>query len=132
MKFINVYDSPIAPAFLFNLLGERTKEQSISHKKMPSLSEHMAFFNSKPYFRWYLIEVDNEFVGSVYLTKSREVGLFILKEFHGRGFGKSAVQKLREWHPGKILANINPGNDISRRMFEGMGATLIQVTYELN
>jgi RimJ/RimL family protein N-acetyltransferase len=131
MKFIDVYREPMAPAFLYSLLKERTPEQSISHKRMPSIDEHISFIISEPYPQWYLVEVDDELIGSVYLTDNREIGVFILERLKGIGLGKMIVEKMCEDNPGRILANINPDNMVSRKMFEGMGAKLIQVTYEL-
>ena len=131
MKLIDVYGEPSAPAFLYLLLKERTAEQSISHKCMPSIDEHMTFFNSKPYLEWLLVEVGDEIVGSVYLTENREIGIFVMERFHGKGFGKAIIAKMKTDYPGRLLANINPENTVSRNMFEGLGAKMIQVTYEL-
>jgi RimJ/RimL family protein N-acetyltransferase len=131
MNFIDVYSDPTAPTFLYMLLRERTPQQSISHKRMPSIEEHLAFIESNPYPHWFLIEVDDDVVGSVYLTSNREIGIFILPKFHGRGIGKAVIDRMRRDYPGKLLANVNPENAVSRKMFEGLGAKLIQVTYEL-
>lgn len=131
MKLLDVYDVPMAPAILFNLLKERTPEQSISHKSMPSAAEHLEFFMSKPYSHWYIVEVDGDYVGSVYLTELREIGIFIKKRFQGNGYGKRIVKEIMDRHPGRILANINPANSVSCSMFEKLGAKMIQVTYEL-
>ena len=35
--------------YLYQLLGERTPDQSISHKEMPSIGEHIRFLESNPY-----------------------------------------------------------------------------------
>ena len=59
---------------LYDLLSERTPEESISHKSMPTYPEHEKFVQSNPYFAWYLIDVDGQFVGSIYLSKQREIG----------------------------------------------------------
>ncbi len=134
MKLIDIYSLPdreVAYSVLFELLSERTIDQSISHKGMPSLDQHRAFIDSKPYLAWYLIESESEIVGSVYLSQMREVGLFIFKRYWSRGFGAEVVRVLREKHPGRLLANINPANERSIRFFNRLGFKHIQNTYEL-
>ena len=118
---------------LYELLKERTPEQSISHKEMPSWDDHLDFIASRPYFAWYLIWADSDVVGAIYLTKQREIGIGIFKEFKSKGYGTEAVKKLMELHPGKFYANINPDNFASRMFFqEQFGAKLIQHTYVLS
>lgn len=118
---------------LYSLLGERTPEQSISHRKMPSFKDHCQFIDTHPYEAWYfIVQNSSGIVGSVYLTRQREVGIFIFNAYQGMGHGKRAIAALRELHPGKLLANINPKNEGSIRLFEGMGFRHIQNTYELS
>ena len=115
---------------LYRLLKERTKEQSISHKKLPSFDEHCNFIDSRPYLAWFLIQ-DKEYVGSAYLTEKKEIGVFIFSKFQGKGYGEGAVKLLMGQYDGPFYANINPENQPSRKMFEKMGAELFQVTYKL-
>ena len=70
-------------------------------------------------------------VGTVYLTKQREIGVQIEMSWQGRGFGTEAVKELMKLHPGKFLANINPRNAGSISFFEGLGFNHIQNTYSL-
>ena len=128
MRLIDAYTHPYAEDLLWRLLMEREAYQNISHTKMPSLEGHRAFIASKPYPYWYVIDC-GELVGGVYLTKLREVGVGILRVFRGNGYGKSAVTQLLEKHPGPVLANINPQNLPSIKMFLDLGFKLKQVTY---
>ena len=41
--------------FLYDLLLERDPKANISHKKMPTFTEHLKFVKSKPYSKWYVI-----------------------------------------------------------------------------
>ncbi len=125
---------------LYELLHERTPEQSISHKAMPTTAEHEKFVASRPYFAWYLIWVKSwsrmvlpKAVGSIYLSNQREVGVSIYNDFKSKGYGTEAIKKLMELHPGKFFFNINPMN-YSGRVFlqEQFGAKLIQHTYIIN
>lgn len=115
---------------LYDLLAERTPEQSISHKTMPTQQEHRAFVGGSPYLRWYLIEVEQP-IGAIYLTRQREIGLSIFRAHQRKGYGRAAVLELMRMHPGKFLANVNPANEASRKLWESLGGRLLQVTYEL-
>lgn len=118
---------------LWELMKERTPEQSISHKKLPSLADHVAFVQSRPYPEWYLIHSQTDgIVGSIYLTDRNEIGVFIFKAHQGKGWATAAIRAIQQTHPGeRLLANINPANHRSIRTFEALGARHIQNTYEL-
>ena len=119
--------------FLYQLLSERKSIQNISHKKMPTYDEHIEFVNSNPYSKWYIIEIDNEKVGSIYLTKQNEIGIFLKQKFQGNRIGTEALNHLIIKNPGlRYLANINPKNTESIKFFKKLGFKLIQYTYELN
>jgi len=118
--------------FLFQLLKERDIRVNISHKKMPTYQQHMKFVKSKPYSKWYIIFLSKEKVGSIYLSKSDEIGIFILKKFQKHNIGKSAITKLFTKNPRKrYLANVNPRNKKSIKFFKNNGFKLIQYTFEL-
>lgn len=136
MILVPIQQEPNAVRILYDLLLERPPEAAISHKRMPTFEEHAAFVRGHPYEAWYLLVSDNQpapehYVGSIYLTKQREVGIFIFKCCHGLGYGRRAIALLREAHPGRLLANVAPGNAASHEFFKKLGATLIQSTYEL-
>lgn len=131
IEFVDVYKARNAVDVLFDLLKERDPAANISHQKMPTFEEHSNFFASKPYFAWYLLKVNGEYAGSVYLSKNREIGVFIFKQYQGKGYGKAAVVKLMNIVGGSFLANVAPGNDKSKRLFESLGGKAIQVTYKL-
>lgn len=114
---------------LYALLEERTPDQSISHKKMPQWNEHCAFVDSKPYLAWYMICDRGDVVGAVYLSKQREIGVAIFRQYQWMGYGRAAVREIMRLHPGRFLANINPKNTASIRFFESMGFTHLQDTY---
>lgn len=133
--FSNVYATKNSYQVLYELLKERTKEQSISHYYMPTMAEHIAFVRTKPYDAWYLIEstppAQKCWVGSIYLTHAREVGVFIFREHMGNGYATAALAQLRRMHPGRILANMNPANGPSLAFFRKHGGRAIQITLEL-
>jgi len=125
--------------FLYALLKERPPEANISHHEMPTFEEHVRFIESNPYEAWYTIEALTgspgfeapRKIGALYLTRRDEIGVHILSEHRGRGYGRPAVQMLMERHPReRYLANISPLNETSQRMFRSLGFNLIQWTYE--
>ncbi len=133
MELVDVYSEPDADAVLLYLLSEREPHQNISHRVMPTPAEHKAFIDDRPYLHWYLIGDgdDCEYVGAVYLSKQREIGVGVLKRYRGYGYARYAVRTLMGMHPGPFLANINPNNSDSIRLFTGLGFNLIQQTYAL-
>lgn len=118
--------------FLYELLKERDSRANISHKKMPNFAQHVKFVLSKPYTKWYVIVECKKNVGSVYLTKDNEIGIFLKKDLQGKGIGMNVLKLLMEKNPrARYLANINPKNKKSIQFFKNNGFKLIQHTYEL-
>ena len=118
--------------FLYDLLKERTSSTNISHKKMPTYKEHVKFVNSKPYAKWYVIHFQNKKVGTIYLTKRDEIGIFLKKSFHGKNIGFLSMETLIKKHPReRYLANVNPKNKKSVNFFKKNSFKLVQYTYEL-
>ena len=118
--------------FLYNLLKERDSKANISHKKMPSFEQREIFVDSKPYSKWYVIVESEEEVGSIYLTKNNEIGIFLKKNIQGKKIGEKALKLLMEKNSNsRYLANVNPKNEKSIRFFKNNGFKLIQQTYEL-
>ena len=132
MRLVNVYDNLEGSLyFLYTLMAERQWYQNISHKELPCLDDHIRFVNSIPYTAWYVIEHEDSFVGSIYLTKHDEVGIFIAEGAKGKGIGGEALKELMCIHPRKhYLANINPLNINSINFFLAKGFNLLQKTYE--
>ena len=118
--------------FLYNQLKEREPMINISHKKMPTYTEHSQFVLSKPYSKWYIIIHKNKKIGNTYLTKTNEIGIFILKSIKINGIGKTVLEEIMKMNPrSRYLANVSPTNDKSSKFFKKNGFKLIQYTYEL-
>lgn len=118
--------------FLYNHLKERDSRANISHKRMPTYAEHVQFVTSKPYSKWYIVMYGSKKIGSIYLTKMNEIGIFIKKNFQDGGVGQTTLDLLMKKNPRtRFLANINPKNKKSTEFFKRNGFKLIQHTYEL-
>jgi len=159
VRLIDAYKHVDSCRILFDLLLERDTSINISHKKMPTWREHVNFFESKPYRKWYLIEAVSwdtakkielepgsmnyatAIVGACYLTRMNEVGIFLFRQYQGRGFAIEALNKLITKHKpmqaitgrrsGRFIANINPKNEKSIRLFTKLGFTHNSNTYIL-
>ncbi len=164
MNLIDVYQgsgvTTGAIDFLYVLIEQRMTEPEVNiSATMPTPEQHRQFVHRRPYRCWYLLEEpaqearigygglqDVAFVptwlGYVSATQRNEIGIVLLKEFRGRGFGAQAVRALMAKHEplpsipgerrGTWIANVAPGNEYSKHLFEKrLGGRLIQVTYEL-
>ena len=106
---------------MYALLKEREPYQSISHKEVPTYIEHYNFMRNQPYKHWYAI-IDNGFIGSIYIGKENNIGLFIKKDQIGKGYGAQALKRIIELHPlDYYLANIAPENSNSIAFFSNFG-----------
>lgn len=119
---------------LYDILGSRDETINISHKKMPTYEEHCDFWRNCTYKYTRAIVVDGEFAGYTYLTNSNEIGIFVKKEFQGKGIAKNVITEIIKQFKGlrnkRFLANINPKNIKSQKLFESLGFKSCQITYE--
>lgn len=143
IKLIPVYGNAEAARFLYGLIQQREQERdvNISHEKTPTWEQHKAFIRSRPYRCWYIIGDGIGWVGYVSATMRNEIGIVLSKSCRGVGIGPAAVRTLMAKHrplrpilsrrSGRWLANINPANVRSTRMFARLGFKHIQNTYAL-
>ena len=119
--------------FLYDLLLEREPKTNIKHSIPPLFTEHLQFVKSKPYSKWYvIIDEDKNRLGTIYLTKENEVGIFIKKKYMKKGIGSIALQTLIQKNPkSRYIANINPKNQKSKIFFKKNGFKSFQISYEL-
>lgn len=142
MRLINVYRNPAsASTVLYQLLEERPVENRISHEKMPTHEDHIAFIMGEPFRYWFLIQTANKTVGAIEVTHLNEIGIAILKKYQNMGYARQALNLfLEKYQPlppipakrnARWLANIAVGNDGSKTFFGKMGFKPIQETYVL-
>ena len=118
--------------FLYTLLKQRNPKANISHKILPTFKEHVRFVLSRPYSKWYIIKIQNKKLGSIYLSRQNEIGIFLHKKYQKSGFGGKALHILMKKNKkNRYLANISPKNYESINFFKKNGFKLIQYTYEL-
>lgn len=112
--------------YLYQLLAERTPEESISHKFMPSKEEHIKFVDSNPYKSWYLIHSMEEsnygVVGAIYINYDNSIGIGIFNKYKRQGYASAAIKALMDFHKEPYyFANINPKNTKSKELFMKLG-----------
>ena len=124
--------SKIDHKFLYELLQEREKEINIIQKKIPSYEKHEKFVMSKPYSKWYVILYRKQKVGTIYLAKNNDVGVFLKKNIQKKGIGTIALNILIKKNPKKkYYAKINPQNKKSIKFFQKNNFNPIQQVLEL-
>jgi RimJ/RimL family protein N-acetyltransferase len=133
MNLLPVTERPDRYSLLWTLLLEREDWMNISHKEMPAWDKHVAFVDSQPYDAWYFIEINHQIAGAAYLTRQSEIGIQLFKAFTGLGTGAEVVRRIMELHgPRRFVANVNPANLGSARMFQRLGFNLVQHSYALD
>ena len=134
-EYLDIKLKPVVKSdhrFLYQHLKERNPSANISHKKMPTYAEHVKFVMSRPYSKWYIIIHKNKKVGTIYLTKQNEIGIFIKNKMQDKLIGQKTLEMLMGKNPRKrYLANVSPKNKKSISFFTRNGFKLIQYTYEL-
>ena len=112
--------------FLYELLQQRDKKCCISHKRMPSIAEHIKFWETTPYKESYILDSVDKPIGAVYISKLDEVGIHLIKGHNG-GIKKAILTGMID----KIkYANVSPNDRASQKLFKSLGFKLIQYTYE--
>ncbi len=143
LRLVDVYEVPKAKDVLWEILVERGHKDeactNISHDQTPSRQGHENFVGTKPFYKWYLIGVDEKWVGQIRLSWRNEIGVGLLRQYRGRGYGPAAVRKLmdiieplpyqKSRRRNGFIANINPDNARSIRLFQRLGFQHIQNTY---
>lgn len=136
----DIYHTPQASEILWQLMLERSEEDQVNISfTMPRREEHEAYVQRTPYAHWFLAQEGTEWLGSVSVTWRNEVGIVLFQDCRGRGYGKRVLEEFLRAvvplpaapgeRPGYFVANINPENARSIRLFQSLGFELIQHTY---
>ena len=139
LTLVQVNKSKLHSKILFKILKNRNDKVSISHKKTPSLKEHIKFINSFPYRHWFIIKKTKIILGSAYLTVSNEISISLLKKSK-KNFNEilnliiSNIQPLPSIpsrRSDKFVLNLSPDNKYYIKLLNEFGAKKIQETYLL-
>ena len=123
---------------LYKLLNKR--KYFVSNSTKPSFSEHTRFVKAHPYRVWYLIEVDNIEIGSIYIQRDNSIGINLLDEHNA--LLPAILQKLvLRWKPLKSIPSVRPAffyinvptaNSSLQKEIKKMGGKHIQNTYTVS
>jgi hypothetical protein len=137
VSLVRVSRKPEHIGILHGLLLSRT--HVISHKSMPTIRQHREFVLSHPYRAWYLIKAGNEYVGTIYLLKSNNIGVSVNKG--AEKYIDPAIRSLLLRHEplpavksvraAEFDLNVSPSNKRLIAILKSMGAHRTQVTYSL-
>lgn len=146
ISFRDVHSLNGAVDLLWALMLTRSREEArhtnISHREMPTFEQHLEFVRSKPYYLWFIIFAPAVGpIGAINVTERNEIGIVLDPRYRGRGWGRESVQHLLKVYPplpaipskrpGHFVANINPKNEASIRLFTSLGGVHISNTYKL-
>lgn len=65
----------------FDLFKSRPNYHKISAEKIISFKQHKKFFKNNPYRKWFLIKLQNKYIGTIYITYDNSIGYFILNKY---------------------------------------------------
>ena len=117
--------------FLYELLLQRKKIVNISHKKMPTYEEHVKFIESEPYSKWYIIQIDDKKIGSIYLTKENEIGIHFFTQYEESERFQNVIKEFFLKEPqDRFFMNVSPKNEQYIDLAKKLGFHLVQHTYE--
>ena len=117
--------------FLYELLSQRKKIMNISHKKMPTYEEHVKFIESEPYSKWYIIQIDDKKIGSIYLTKENEIGIHFFTQYEESKRFQNVIKEFFLKEPqDRFFMNVSPKNEQYIDLAKKLGFHLVQHTYE--
>ena len=117
--------------FLYELLLQRKKIVNISHKKMPTYEEHVKFIESEPYSKWYIIQIDDKKIGSIYLTKENEIGIHFFTQYEESERFQNVIKEFFLKEPqDRFVMNVSPKNEQYIDLAKKLGFHLVQHTYE--
>lgn len=133
----DVYSLPSAPRLLFERLKNRTPTEAISHASVPEFNAHMAFFESRPYRYWYLVEIDSVIAGTLYITDENSIGVSLDAQYAETT--SCVIRNAIEGHtplpavPSKRVSqfsiNVSPGNEQLAKAVTELGGVHVQNTY---
>ena len=125
-------------ALLYSLLEQRV--HGISHKTLPSFHQHRNFVLSDPYEEWFLVRINQSYVGTVYIKDDNTVGInlvtyslenvcaclnYINEYFFPRKAKASFV-------PSQFVVNVASSNTTFQKNMKMLGHDEIQTTFRLN
>lgn len=123
---------------LFDLLLKR--EHAISHRKMPSMGEHIEFVLASPYRHWFLVRINETYCGTIYIHRDNSIGVNTqdltdenLRQLLVSVLGQfTPLPAIRSVRPGHFHINVPIGSDLLEKAVVDLAGQLVQKTYLLS
>ena len=119
---------------LFQLLKKR--KHNISNTSLPTLNSHIEFVKNHPYRAWYLIKLDDIYVGSTYVMKNNCIGISLIDDVSIfpqviKLISKKhkPLKEIKSVRPSNFYINIAPNNINIESQLINLGAIKIQLSY---
>lgn len=123
---------------LYSLLKKR--KFNISNTRIPKFSDHVKFVMGHPYRVWYLVKVNEKYIGTTYILKNNTIGVSI--EPHEKKYLIALLELMLKKHkplkeiksvrPPYFYVNCAPKNLQLIMALEASGFKEIQRTYLIN
>ena len=122
---------------LYNLLKNRL--YNISNKNIVEYHDHVQFVINNPYKIWYLISLNQKYVGSVYIKKNNSIGVD-LKKGYTKYFSQvinfivkkhKPLKEIKSVRPPYFYINISPKNNLLIKEIVKINFSHIQNTYKI-
>ena len=133
-KNVDLSDSEI----LYELLKMRIHK--ISHNKLPSFQRHQNFVKNHPYYKWYIIYLNDIAVGTFYIQNDNSIGInlnnprkFVLQEifeFITKNFDPK--EGISSKIPNYFYLNVASTNIELINIIRNLGLDLIQFSFKLS
>ena len=124
---------------LYHLL--KSRQHNISNQAETSFSDHSKFVSEHPYRAWFLILVNDQYIGSVYISNDNTIGINIPDDFIREyllaiiGQVESMFRPLvgvRSVRASHFSINVPPSNSEMIKTLEQAGYLPKQFTYSLS
>ena len=122
---------------LFDLL--KIRKHTVSHLELPSYEDHINFVKNHPYRKWYIIYLNNEYIGTFYLTFNNSIGLNLIEKYQNQD--KSVLlyiikkfkplKELKSVRPTCFYINIPINHDKLEETIKDIGGVITQKTYNI-
>ena len=137
LRFEKVSGTPKQITTLYSLLRRRI--HSISHIKLPSLSQHEKFVKKNPYRDWYIIYQNISALGAFYIKNDNSIGLNL--DYNSFNIIKSILDFIKKnFKPNKgiisevppyFFVNVPSSNIELQRLLENLKINSIQISYKI-
>ena len=137
---IKVTKSVLHAKILYNILKSRDNKNDISHRSLPTFTEHQNFINSTPYRYWFLIYNKKNIIGSVYITNLNEISIRLINN-NSLAFKMTLyliVENIKPLRPipskrnKNFIINISPKDKFYVTLLSKIGAKKIQETFKFD